>query len=61
MLIKIQRNASNELFLILEMNDQSQLKVKYCWFGKEKKLLNGITTKITKECNTLCCDVIAKH
>ena len=36
MLIKIQRNASKELFLILEMNGQSQLKVKYCWFGKEK-------------------------
>ena len=43
------------------MNDQSQLKAKYCWFGKEKKLLNGIKVKITKECNTLCCDVIAKH
>ena len=43
------------------MNDQSQLKVKYCKFGKEKKLLNGITTKITTECNALCRDVIAKH
>ena len=27
--LKIQRNASKELFLILEVNDQSQLKVKY--------------------------------
>ena len=36
MLIKIQRNASKELFLILKMNGQSQLKVKCCWFEKEQ-------------------------
>ena len=28
---------------------------------KRQKLLKGITTKITKECNALCHDVIAKH
>ena len=60
MLIKIQRNASNKLFYILEMNGQSQLKVKCCWFEKEK-LFKGFATKITKECNALCRDVIAKH
>ena len=27
----------------------------------KKKLLKGITIKITKECNALCRDVIAKH
>ena len=43
------------------MNDQSQLKVKYCCFEKEKKLLNGISTKNTKECNALSREVIATH
>ena len=65
MLIKIQRNASKELFKVLKMNGQSQLKVKCYGLEKKKKLLKaglkGITTKITKECNALCHDVITKH
>ena len=43
------------------MNDQSQLKKEILLVWKRKKLLNGITTKITKECNALCRGVIAKH
>ena len=41
-LIKIQRNASKELFQILEMNGQSQLKVKYDGLEKKKALKRHI-------------------
>ena len=61
MLIKIQRNASKGLFEILEMKDQSQFIVKLLLVWKRKQLLNGITTKITKECNALCHDALTKH
>ena len=60
MLIKIQRNVSKELLnLGNEWSESIKSEMLLVW--KRKKVLKGITTKITKECNTLCRDVIAKH
>ena len=60
MLIKIQRNASKT---VLNLGNEwpESIKSEMLLVWKRKKLLKGITTKITKECNALCRDVIEIH
>ena len=61
MLTKIQKKCIKQTVLNLGNEWSESIKSEMLLVWKRIKLLKGIATKITKECNALCRDVIAKH
>ena len=60
-LTKIKKKCIKQTVLNLGNEWSESIKSEMLLVWKRIKLLKGIAAKITKECNALCRDVIAKH